>query len=41
MPGVIEVIRVTRPFKLTNREMKPEDTVVRVEARRHGGTKQT
>lgn len=30
LPGVLEVIRVTRPFKLTNREMKPEDTHVRV-----------
>lgn len=32
LPGVIEVIRVTRPFKLTNREMKPDDTVIRVQA---------
>jgi 3-deoxy-7-phosphoheptulonate synthase len=30
LPGVGEVIRVTRPFKLTNREMKPEDTLIRV-----------
>ncbi|HMQ15438.1 MAG TPA: 3-deoxy-7-phosphoheptulonate synthase [Phycisphaerae bacterium] len=30
LPGVVEVIRVTRPFKLTNREMKPDDTIVRV-----------
>jgi 3-deoxy-7-phosphoheptulonate synthase len=30
LPGVIEVIRVTRPFKLTNREMKPDDTHFRV-----------
>ncbi len=30
LPGVAEVIRVTRPFKLTNREMKPDDTIVRV-----------
>jgi len=29
-PGVIEVIRVTKPYKLTSREMKPEDTVVNV-----------
>ncbi len=28
--GVKEVIRVTRPHKLTNREMKPEDSVIRV-----------
>jgi 3-deoxy-7-phosphoheptulonate synthase len=30
LPGVVEVIRVTKPYKLTSREMKPEDTVVRV-----------
>jgi 3-deoxy-7-phosphoheptulonate synthase len=30
LPGVIEVIRVTRPYKLTSREMKPDDTVIRV-----------
>lgn len=36
-PGVIEVIRVTRPFKLTNREMKPEDTVVSVGGVEIGG----
>ncbi|RMF84052.1 MAG: 3-deoxy-7-phosphoheptulonate synthase, partial [Planctomycetota bacterium] len=27
---VADVIRVTRPYKLTNREMQPEDTVIRV-----------
>jgi 3-deoxy-7-phosphoheptulonate synthase len=30
LPGVVEVIRVTKPYKLTSREMKPEDTVVKV-----------
>jgi 3-deoxy-7-phosphoheptulonate synthase len=30
LPGVIEVIRVTRPYKLTSREMKPDDTVIGV-----------
>jgi 3-deoxy-7-phosphoheptulonate synthase len=30
MPGVIQVIRVSHPFKLVSREFKPEDTVVRV-----------
>jgi 3-deoxy-7-phosphoheptulonate synthase len=30
LPGVADVIRVTRPFKLTSREMKPDDTVIRV-----------
>ena len=28
LPGVVDVIRVTKPYKLTSREMKPEDTVV-------------
>lgn len=26
--GVVDVIRVTKPYKLTSREMKPDDTVV-------------
>ncbi len=30
LPGVVDVIRVTKPYKLTGREMKPEDTIVRV-----------
>jgi len=30
LPGVTEVIQVTKPYKLTGREMKPEDTIVRV-----------
>ncbi|HXV75080.1 MAG TPA: 3-deoxy-7-phosphoheptulonate synthase [Candidatus Polarisedimenticolaceae bacterium] len=30
LPGVVELISVTKPYKLTGREMKPEDTVVRV-----------
>ena len=30
LPGVIDVIRVTKPYKLTGREMKPEDTVIRI-----------
>ena len=30
LPGVLECIRVTRPFKLTSREVHPEDTVVEV-----------
>lgn len=36
-PDVIEVIRVTKPFKLTNREMKPENTVVRFAGVEIGG----
>jgi len=30
MPGVKDLIPVTRPYKLVSREFKPEDTVVRV-----------
>lgn len=30
LPGVKEVIPVTRPYKLVSREVQPEDTVVRV-----------
>jgi 3-deoxy-7-phosphoheptulonate synthase len=30
MPGVRELIRVTKPFKLASREMRPADTVVTV-----------
>jgi 3-deoxy-7-phosphoheptulonate synthase len=31
MPGVAEAIRVTQPFKLVSREMKPDDTVVDID----------
>jgi len=37
LPGVLEVIRVTKPFKLTSREMKPEDTIIRVGEAAIGG----
>ena len=37
LPGVVEVIRVTKPFKLTNREMKPDDTHIRVGSVEIGG----
>ena len=30
MPGVAEVVRLSRPFKLSSREFHPDDTVVRV-----------
>jgi 3-deoxy-7-phosphoheptulonate synthase len=30
LPGVAEVIRVSQPFKLVSREVKPEDTVIDV-----------
>ena len=29
LPGVMELLRVTKPYKLTSREMHPADTVVR------------
>src|SRR5262245_3011119 len=28
LPGVLELLRVTRPYKLASREMHPDDTVV-------------
>ena len=37
LPGVIELIHVTQPYKLTSREMKPEDTVIDVGGVRIGG----
>jgi 3-deoxy-7-phosphoheptulonate synthase len=30
LPGVSELIRVTKPFKLASREMHPADTFVRI-----------
>src|SRR5215469_2012491 len=30
LPGVMELIRVTKPFKLASREMHPDDTYVRL-----------
>ena len=30
LPGVAEIVLVSRPFKLSSREVRPEDTVVRV-----------
>jgi len=38
MPGVIEIIHVSKPYKLVSREWKPEDTVVRVGKVAVGGT---
>ena len=37
LPGVAEVIRVTKPFKLTNREMKPDDSLITVAGVTIGG----
>src|SRR5438477_9899262 len=30
MPGVQEIVYVSKPFKLSSREVRPEDTVVRI-----------
>src|SRR3989338_4319787 len=30
MPGVQEIVFVSRPFKLSSREVRPQDTVVRI-----------
>jgi 3-deoxy-7-phosphoheptulonate synthase len=37
MPGVSNTIRITRPFKLVNREFKPESTIIRVNGLSIGG----
>jgi 3-deoxy-7-phosphoheptulonate synthase len=37
MPGVLEVIRVSHPYKLVSREFKPTDTVVDIGGVRVGG----
>jgi len=37
MSGVLEVIHVTKPYKLTSREMKPESTIIEVMGVRIGG----
>ena len=37
MPGVLECIRVTKPYKLVSREVHPEDTVIEVRGARIGG----
>ncbi|MFC1555544.1 3-deoxy-7-phosphoheptulonate synthase [candidate division KSB1 bacterium] len=37
LPGVIQVIRVTAPYKLVSRETKPENTIVKVGNAEFGG----
>lgn len=37
MPGVQDAVRVSKPFKLVSREVKPEDTVIAVGSERIGG----
>jgi 3-deoxy-7-phosphoheptulonate synthase len=37
LPGVIQTIRVTKPYKLVSRETKPEDTIINVRGVDIGG----
>jgi 3-deoxy-7-phosphoheptulonate synthase len=37
LPGVAEAIRVSKPYKLVSREVKPDDTVVRIHGVEIGG----
>ncbi len=37
LPGVLEVLRVSRPYKLVSREFKPDDTLVEVRGVTIGG----
>src|SRR5262245_63496608 len=37
LPGVSECVRVTRPYKLVSRELKPEKTVIRLGDSEIGG----
>ncbi|MFO0617372.1 MAG: 3-deoxy-7-phosphoheptulonate synthase [Polyangiaceae bacterium] len=37
LPGVVDVVSVSQPFKLVSREMQPEDTIVDVAGVRIGG----
>ena len=38
LPGVMEILRVSRPFKLTSREFHPDDTVIDVAGTTVGGS---
>ncbi len=38
LPGVAEAIRVSKPYKLVSREVKPDDTVVRIAGAAIGGS---
>jgi 3-deoxy-7-phosphoheptulonate synthase len=37
LPGVLNIIHVTQPYKLTNREMKPDNTIINVNGVKIGG----
>jgi 3-deoxy-7-phosphoheptulonate synthase len=39
LPGVADLIRVTKPFKLASREMHPEDTIISLPQGTFGGDK--
>jgi hypothetical protein len=39
LPGVAECVRVTKPYKLVSRELRPEKTVVRIRNAEIGGGK--
>jgi 3-deoxy-7-phosphoheptulonate synthase len=41
LPGVIQAIRVTKPYKLVSREVKPEDTIVHIRDVAVGGKELT
>src|SRR5579871_6324549 len=41
LPGVAEAIRVTKPYKLVSREVKPDNTVVRINGVAVGGEELT
>ncbi len=41
LPGVMELIRVTKPYKLVSRETKPENTIVKVGRAKIGGSEFT
>jgi 3-deoxy-7-phosphoheptulonate synthase len=41
MPGVLDAVPVSKPFKLVSREVKPEDTVVRIGDETIGGNELT
>ena len=37
LPGVVECVRVTKPYKLVSRELKPEKTIIRIGDAEIGG----
>jgi len=39
LAGVLDIIHVTQPYKLTSREMKPDDTLINIKNVKIGGKK--